>query len=84
MAARANPNRALHGAHTEAEPAGAFSDLAYEERAYAIEADPPWEANEHGLWCINCGNHIAAPWNIEDGYEPPECCRECGFPEFGQ
>lgn len=38
----------------------------------------PWEANEDGLWCLNCGNHIAAPWNIEEGYVAPESCRECG------
>lgn len=61
----------------------ALDDLPEEERAYALD-DHPWEPNEHGLWCINCGNHIAAPWNIKDGYEPPTSCRDCGFPEFGQ
>ena len=50
---------------------------------YAAAAGTPWEPNEHGLWCVNCGNMIAAPWNIHDGYQAPETCRECGFPEFG-
>ncbi len=43
----------------------------------------PWDENEHGLWCSACGNHIAAPWNMEvEGYEPPETCKQCGFPDF--
>ncbi len=45
----------------------------------------PWEPNEDGLWCINCGNHIAAPWNItrSENYAAPSHCDECGFPDFG-
>lgn len=47
--------------------------------------DSPWDENEHGLWCPNCGNHIAAPWNLEDeDFTPPESCKGCGYPEFGQ
>ena len=41
-----------------------------------------WEQNEHGLWCPVCGNHIAAPWHLEDDdYMPPETCPQCGFPD---
>lgn len=32
-----------------------ISDLPESERAYALDVDHPWEANEHGLWCLNCG-----------------------------
>lgn len=43
----------------------------------------PWEPNEHGLWCINCGDCIAPSWFFDDeDYEPPESCRQCGYPEF--
>jgi hypothetical protein len=43
----------------------------------------PWDQNEHGLWCSACGEHIAAPWHLEEGdYEPPEICKTCGFPDF--
>ena len=40
-----------------------------------------WELNEHGLWCAVCGELIAAPWNIDEEYEPPECCPNCGWPD---
>lgn len=44
--------------------------------------DHPWDQNEHGLWCPVCGNHIAAIWNLEEeGYEPPDACNQCGFPD---
>jgi hypothetical protein len=43
----------------------------------------PWDQNEHGLWCSACGEHIAAAWHLdEDGYEPPQSCKTCGFPDF--
>lgn len=43
----------------------------------------PWDWNEHGLWCTACGNHIAAAWTIDDDdYDPPETCKQCGFPDF--
>ncbi len=42
----------------------------------------PWDLNEHGLWCLACGNLLAAPHNIDEDYEPPETCRQCGFPDF--
>jgi hypothetical protein len=54
------------------------------ERVYEAAQGTPWEANQDGLWCVNCGHHIAAPWNIEDGYVAPESCKGCGFPEFDQ
>lgn len=42
-----------------------------------------WERNEHGLWCPACGEMIAPPWRSNDpGYEPPDSCRQCGFPDF--
>src|SRR3954467_6638214 len=41
-----------------------------------------WHLNEHGLWCPACGNLIAAPWNMDDDYQPPESCKQCGFPDF--
>lgn len=42
-----------------------------------------WDGNEHGLWCPACGNHIAAPWRMDEpDFEPPESCKQCGFPEF--
>lgn len=51
-------------------------------RRYPVNADAPWERNEHGLWCPACGEHIAAPWNMDDDYRPPESCKTCGFPDF--
>lgn len=43
----------------------------------------PWLQNEDGLWCPACGDHIAAPWIMdEEGYQPPDACRTCGFPDF--
>lgn len=44
-------------------------------------ADHPWTENEHGLWCPSCGELIAAPWNMDDDYVPPDECRTCGFPD---
>lgn len=44
--------------------------------------DHPWDENEHGLWCPCCGNHIAAPWNMEDeDFQAPTICKQCGFPD---
>jgi hypothetical protein len=46
-------------------------------------ADDPWEENDHGLWCPACGYHIAPSWFLKDEeYEPPETCKQCGFPDF--
>lgn len=43
----------------------------------------PWSLNEHGLWCPACGNLIARLECAEEpDYEPPESCRQCGFPDF--
>lgn len=44
----------------------------------------PWDENEHGLWCVACGYHIAARWTMDedDDFEPPLTCRQCGFPDF--
>ena len=42
----------------------------------------PWDVNGHGLWCTACGDCLAASHNIDDDYEPPESCRQCGFPDF--
>lgn len=56
----------------------------YEERIYEAAEDTPWEPNEHGLWCPNCGDIIAPEWFFRDeDYEPPEHCRACGYPDFG-
>lgn len=51
-----------------------------------FDAAGPWEPNEHGLWCPNCGDIIAPDFFFErdEEYQPPESCRACGFPEFGQ
>jgi len=47
--------------------------------------DHLWAENEHGLWCPNCGEHHAAPWEMDDeDFSPRLTCRACGFPEFGQ
>ena len=40
-----------------------------------------WTLNEHGLWCDVCGELIAAPWNIDEDYEAPEVCPNCGWPD---
>lgn len=42
-------------------------------------AEHPWAENEHGLWCPVCGNLIEAAWNIDDDFEPPEICNQCGY-----
>lgn len=43
----------------------------------------PWDLNEHGMWCMACGHHVAAIWQVDsDGFEPPESCRQCGYPDF--
>jgi hypothetical protein len=42
-----------------------------------------WEHNEHGLWCPACGDLIAPTWFLDDDeYQPPEVCKQCGFPDF--
>lgn len=43
--------------------------------------DHPFEVNEHGVWCVACGEHIAAPWNVTETYVPPENCKRCGWPD---
>lgn len=45
----------------------------------------PWTPTEQGLWCPNCGDIIAPDFFFErdPDFEPPETCRQCGFPEFG-
>jgi len=41
-----------------------------------------WEENKDGFWCQACGELIAAPWHIkEKGYEPPDRCPNCGWPD---
>jgi hypothetical protein len=46
-------------------------------------AEHPWDRNEHGLWCPACGDIIASSSRAdEDDYEPPDTCRQCGFPDF--
>lgn len=42
----------------------------------------PFDANEHGIWCVACGEHIAAPWNLGSGWVAPDSCKTCGFPDF--
>ena len=37
--------------------------------------------NEYGLWCDFCGDLLAAPWQMDADFEPPECCRQCGAPD---
>lgn len=45
--------------------------------------DTPWDRNEHGLWCTACGYLVAQPETAdEDGYQPPDNCKQCGFPDF--
>lgn len=30
-----------------------------------------------------CGNHIATAAEAdEEDYQPPDCCKQCGFPDF--
>jgi hypothetical protein len=43
-----------------------------------------WEINEHGAWCINCGNLIAPSFwrDWEQKADDTEVCNECGFPDF--
>ena len=50
------------------------------------ERDPdithPFDQNKDGLWCTVCGEHIAAPWHLEDDdYTPPSDCTNCGWPD---
>lgn len=43
----------------------------------------PWDRSEHGLWCPACGEMIARQEKAdEEDYEPPDSCRQCGFPDF--
>ena len=47
-----------------------------------MDASGPWEANEHGLWCPECGECIATPWMFErdEQYSPRASCKDCGYP----
>lgn len=49
---------------------------------YDLADGTPWEANEFGLWCPNCGDIIQASFHIDELYQPPETCSACGYPEF--
>jgi len=40
-----------------------------------------WFLNEHGLWCMSCGNCIMTEREVSKGFEEPEVCDQCGFPE---
>jgi len=46
-----------------------------------LEENSPFEANDCGLWCPLCGAHVAAPWNVDDHFVPPDVCPLCGFPD---
>jgi hypothetical protein len=53
------------------------------EEITPFDVDPgPFEANEHGIWCLSCGEIIAAPWNLSKDWSAPESCKTCGFPDF--
>lgn len=58
----------------------AIADPDIFERAAHLRLDL-FDLNEHGLWCPACGEILAAPWNIDDDWTPPETCK-CGFPDF--
>lgn len=45
------------------------------------EFDHPFTVNEWGLWCNNCGEHIAAARDVDETYVPPENCKSCGWPD---
>ena len=42
---------------------------------------PDMTLTEDGLWCTVCGECIAAPWNLDEDYTPPDCCPCCGWPD---
>lgn len=41
----------------------------------------PFDLNECGLWCPSCGDLIAALHSIDEFYQAPGECRQCGFPD---
>lgn len=37
--------------------------------------------NVHGLWCNICGECLAVPRDIDETFQAPECCKNCGAPD---
>lgn len=59
-----------------------FQDTSKFKAGFADD-ETPWDQNEHGLWCPACGDLIAPTWFLDDeDYQPPEVCKQCGFPDF--
>jgi hypothetical protein len=54
-------------------------------RIYDAAIGSPWIATDDGLWCGHCGDIIAPDhfFAHNEDYEPPESCRQCGYPDFG-
>lgn len=43
---------------------------------------PSWtDRNEDGAWCPACGDLVANSFHIDDDWEEPSECRQCGFPD---
>lgn len=40
-----------------------------------------WAVNDDGHWCPSCGNLIARPETLEDGWHLPDECHQCGYPD---
>lgn len=58
----------------------ADSETAFERMLDAAD-ETQFIANEHGVWCPECGECIAPSWFFEDeDYALRESCKECGFP----
>lgn len=54
-------------------------DDAYDRLMDWWSKRPLFHANEHGLWCVNCGDLIAPLlWFEDEEFEPREACKSCG------
>ena len=40
-----------------------------------------YSRNKFGMWCLVCGNHLRTPSELDENYDPPECCDQCGAPD---
>lgn len=56
-----------------------MSEDAYERLMDWWPKRPLFSANEHGLWCLECGELIAPTrWFEDDEFVPRETCKSCG------
>ena len=56
------------------------SDDAHERMVDWWPRRPFFTVNDHGLWCMECGECIAPNWFFErEDFEPRMTCKVCGL-----